>query len=142
MTRFRGAAAAATAVLFVVTAIACYSAAGQGGDAEGRATTACDKPGNHAVRVGAVAVDCKEARVSKSKGNEITWRSDGGESIEIVFKARDGKVPFPDLNCPGNAPQCTSGRIAADTSGKYDYDIWLYTKDGKKPIDPSVIIDP
>lgn len=145
MTRFRGAALAAAIVLFVLATAACHSAGAQGGgnaDNPKEATGSCDTPANHTIHVGSEKVDCKLARVSKSQGNQITWRSDSGENIEVVFKAKGGIVPFPGLTCPGSAPICNSGAINADAAGAYDYDVWLYTASGKKAIDPGVVIDP
>src|SRR5688572_18058692 len=58
----------------------------------------CDAhPRNHTIVVGAEKVSCKEPHVSKSGGNQITWRSASGESIEVVFKAKGGVNPFPGL---------------------------------------------
>ncbi len=152
MTKLRGAALAATIALFVLAAAACYSAGAQDSSnaaqtaaaatAAAASTATCDTPANHTIHVGSETVDCKVARVSKSQGNQITWRSDSGGNIEIVFKAKGGIVPFPNLTCPGNAPICNSGAINADASGPYDYDVWLYTGDTKKAIDPGVVIDP
>jgi len=142
MVRFQGASRAATvalSMLFVATAS--YSAGGAG-DTPKVTTDPCSEVGDHTIVVGSDKVDCKEVHVSKSAGNQVTWRSASGEKIEVVFKPKAGVVPFPSLNCPGSAPVCNSGAIDAAASGKFDYDVWLYTGGTKKPIDPVVIIDP
>jgi hypothetical protein len=142
MTRLRGAALAAAATSIIVLAAACFTANAQGGDDPQAQRTSCDQPANHTILVGE-RVSCKEARVSKAKGNQITWRSESRDNLEIAFKPKNGKVPFPDLDCAGTSPVCNSGRIDPEASGRYDYDIWLKLPNGtKKAIDPGVVIDP
>jgi hypothetical protein len=106
--------------------------------------TECDAtPRNHVIEVGAT-VSCKDPHVSKSNGNQITWRSVvTGSNLEVKFTPKAGVDPFPSLSCPGNTPVCNSGPIAAAATGNYKYDVWLVASDGTKTaIDPNVIIDP
>ena len=151
MSRIRWTVLAAAAPL-VLLALACGSAPPSEGTYAAAApatkaadaATACDAaPRNHVIEVGAT-VSCKEPHISKSNGNQITWRSVvSGSSLEIKFKAKAGVDPFPSLNCPGSSPVCNSGAIAAAANGRFDYDVWLVASNGTKtPIDPGVIIDP
>ncbi|HEX5758260.1 MAG TPA: hypothetical protein VF121_03620 [Thermoanaerobaculia bacterium] len=129
-------AAVALPVLLVL-ACACRK-----GDDDRSIVTSCDAdPRDHTIEVGE-QVSCKDPHVSKNGRHLITWRSKGGENIEVRFTPREGIDPFPDLRCPGNSPVCQSGRIAPNASGRYHYDVWLMTANGRKEIDPMVIIDP
>jgi hypothetical protein len=151
MSRIRWTVLAAAAPL-VLLALACgsappsegtYAAAAPATKAADAATECDATPRNHVIEVGA-QVSCKDPHVSKSNGNQITWRSVVvGSNLEIQFKAKAGVDPFPSLSCPGNTPVCNSGPIAAAASGHFDYDVWLVASDGAKTaIDPGVIIDP
>lgn len=148
MSRIRWTVLAAVAPL-VLLALACSSAPPSEGTYAAPATkaadaaTACDPtPRNHVIEVGG-AVSCKDPHISKSQGNQVTWRSVVvGSNLEIKFKPKAGVDPFPSLSCTGTTPVCNSGPIAAGASGHYDYDVWLVTSSGKTPIDPVVIIDP
>lgn len=150
MSRIRWTVLAAVAPL-VLLALACGSAPPSEGTHAAAApnkavetATACDPtPRNHVIEVGA-QVSCKDPHVSKSQGNQITWRSVVvGSNLKITFKPKAGVDPFPSLSCPGNTPICNSGPIAAAATGAYDYDVWLVASDGTEtPIDPGVIIDP
>ena len=150
MSRIRWTVLAAIAPL-VLLALACGSAPpSEGTYAAAPATkttdaaTACDPtPRNHVIEVGAT-VSCKDPHVSKSNGNQITWRSVVvGSNLEVKFTPKAGVDPFPSLSCPGTTPVCNSGPIAAAANGAYDYDVWLVASGGvKTQIDPGVIIDP
>ncbi|HVF60683.1 MAG TPA: hypothetical protein VNJ70_12830 [Thermoanaerobaculia bacterium] len=138
----------AAVALPVLLVLACAKAPQPEGQYEPAAAkvvdAACDAtPRNHVIEVGA-QVSCKDPHVSKSNGNQITWRSVVvGSNLEVKFKPKAGVDPFPSLSCPGNTPVCNSGPIAAAANGAYDYDVWLVASGGAKtPIDPGVIIDP
>lgn len=136
-------AAVALPILLILACANSQPPQGQNGPAKVAATDCDATPRNHVIGVGA-EVSCKEPHVSKSNGNQITWRSVVvGSNLEIKFKDKAGVDPFPSLSCPGSAPVCNSGPIAAVADGRFDYDVWLVASDGSKtPIDPGVIIDP
>jgi hypothetical protein len=144
MSRLRWTALAAVAlpVLFALACGASQPPYAQSAPAKVAATDCDTTPRNHVIEVGA-QVSCKEPHVSKSNGNQITWRSVvTGSNLEIKFRPKAGVDPFPSLSCPGSGPICNSGPIAAAADGHFDYDVWLVTASGKTPIDPGVIIDP
>ncbi len=143
MKKPRGAALAAIVALLGLCAAAGRSAGANEKDDAPAAATACDEqPKDHVILVGSDKVSCKEPRLSKSKAHKITWRAAGGERIEVVFRSKDGVDPFPGFKCPGDSGLCKTDKIADGAAGRYEYDVWLYTADGKKLIDPAVIIDP
>jgi hypothetical protein len=84
---------------------------------------------------GTLAVSTQQLRVSKSKGENVTWERQGGGDFNILFNSG---TPFDRMDYNQNTGKSLAPRQDAPL-GTYKYTVQVT---GHPDLDPQVIIDP
>ncbi len=82
-----------------------------------------------------LAVSTQQLRLSKSRGEKVTWERDGGGDFSILF---DSGTPFDRRNFDKNTARSVPPRPDAPL-GSYKYTVQV---SGYPDLDPEVIVDP
>ena len=98
------------------------------------ATPCTSQPQDHVIEVYAGKVSCDPAYVSRGAQHHIEWFSAKGTRLEIRFP---NGSPFRSLTQQKNNVWQGFDIDASPDSPPFKYDVWI---DGKKVLDPSVII--